>query len=166
MKEHLVSLSEYNTWANKKIHQFIIDAGEDKCLIVQKSSFPTIHDTLIHIWDAQSIWLDRWHDIVFTTWPGKTFKGSTAEAALALVENSMVWADLVHSIDNEKFESVIHYRNIKGDEFASSCTQIIQHVMNHSTYHRGQLVTMLRGAGLTALASTDFISFCREVADR
>lgn len=162
MKEHLLSLANYNSWANRKIDGFIRSAGEERSALEQKSSFPTIRETLIHIWDAQSIWLDRLHGLPVTSWPGKSFQGSSSEAASSLVQNSDVWIDLVHTLDESTLKTKVYYTNITGDEFSNTWSQIISHVMNHGTYHRGQLVTMLRGAGLTALSSTDLITYYRE----
>jgi len=162
MKDYLIQLTEYNVWANRKMEGFVIAAGEANSILPQQSSFPTIRETVIHIWDAQSIWLDRLHNIEITDWPGKTFSGTTAEAVAALVANSTTWVDFVHSLDVAVLGKSVWYKNIKGDEFSNTYVQIIAHVMNHGTYHRGKLVTMLRGTGFTSLASTDLIGFLRE----
>jgi uncharacterized damage-inducible protein DinB len=53
------------------------------------------------------------------------------------------------------------YRNMKGDPFEDTYEVTMFHVVNHSTYHRGQLTTMLRQAGVAALAATDLIHYLR-----
>jgi len=164
MKEHLVSLAAYNLWANKKIENFVRTVSEENGNLVQKSSFPTIKETIIHIWNAQAIWLDRLHNISVLTIPGKDFMGTTLGAAAMLVENSNIWMKMVDSLDENKIHESVDYKNLNGDEFINTWAQIITHVMNHGTYHRGQLVTMLRGTGLTDLSSTDLTNFYREKA--
>ncbi|MFL5753274.1 MAG: DinB family protein, partial [Bacteroidia bacterium] len=64
--------------------------------------------------------------------------------------------------DDAYFLSSTEYKNTKGEPFNTSNSGIIMHCMNHSTFHRGQLVTMLRGLGYEgAVDSTDLISYLR-----
>ncbi len=60
---------------------------------------------------------------------------------------------------------MISYRGVDGQVFAHTLADLIRHVVNHSTYHRGQLVTMLRQLGHTP-PSTDFTRYLREGASR
>ncbi len=162
MKEYLVALTAYNTWANTGILKFVMAAGEERALILQQSSFPTIRKTVLHMLDAQHIWHDRLHGISPVDWPGKNFTDTTVNACEKLVKSSIDFQDYAHSLTSSDLERVIDYHNLKGDAFQNTITQIIAHVMNHGTFHRGQLITMLRGAGHTDLASTDMISWFRE----
>jgi uncharacterized damage-inducible protein DinB len=68
----------------------------------------------------------------------------------------------VTTLPDENFENGIDYTNIKGAPFSNKIMHIIAHVMNHSSYHRGQIITMLRGAGYTNPGSTDLIVYFRE----
>ena len=163
MKEYLISLASYNVWAHQRIYDYVMEAGEEACAFPQKSSFPTVKDTMIHIWDAQHIWLDRIEGNPVVDWPGKSFKGSSIDAVKGLIDNSELWVSFVKSIKEEMLENQIHYSNIKGVPFSNSLKQIITHVMNHSTYHRGQLITLLRGAGFTNPGTTDLIAYFREL---
>jgi uncharacterized damage-inducible protein DinB len=56
---------------------------------------------------------------------------------------------------------VFHYQNTKKEQFKQPIYQVLLHMFNHSTYHRGQLVTMLRQLGVQKLPSTDFIVWSR-----
>ncbi len=67
----------------------------------------------------------------------------------------------IESLENEFFQSILTYRNLKGDQFSQPVYQVLHHIFNHSTYHRGQLVTMLRQVGLEKIPSTDFIAWAR-----
>ena len=58
----------------------------------------------------------------------------------------------------------IQYKTLDGKSYFNSTEEVIMHCMNHGTYHRGQIITMLRQAGFTVVGSTDFIRFCRENA--
>ena len=55
----------------------------------------------------------------------------------------------------------IEYPNAKGVLFSNTIADIINHVINHGTYHRGQLITMMRTLGYTDLGATDYIAYCR-----
>ena len=64
----------------------------------------------------------------------------------------------ISGLTNDRLQELISYENLKGEQWEYSLGHMLQHVVNHSTYHRGQIVTMLRqlGAGAT---STDFLLY-------
>lgn len=150
-------LYDYNRWANARAldaaavltpEQFSKDLG---------SSFRSVRDTLAHILAAEWIWLERW-------------KGALPMALLDAADFPSVdalksrWAevergqqDFIHSLPAE-LEGVIHYANLKGQKFAWPLWKLMLHVVNHSTYHRGQITTLLRQLGAKPL-STDLTAF-------
>ena len=162
MKEYLFNLIKYNHWANKRICDFIFAAGEDVCLVHQVSSFPTIRETVFHIWDAEGIWLNRLKGDSLNFWPSKNFSGSTIEGCKLMVQGSYQLIQMVELIDQNELSKIIDYKNIKGVPFQITIQEIISHLVNHSTFHRGQLITMLRVAEFTDLKSTDLIGYFRE----
>lgn len=140
---------------------FVEHAGEDRCMLKQESSFGTVKETLIHIRDAQYIWLGRLQGHSPDAWPGNGFSGTSLQAAADLVESSVQWESFVGGIHVERLGETVSYKNIRGQEFSNTIGQIIAHVMNHGTFHRGQIITMLRGAGYKDLKQTDLIAFFR-----
>ncbi|MBL0342179.1 MAG: hypothetical protein IPP71_15460 [Bacteroidetes bacterium] len=162
MRNYFIRLANYNCWANQRICEFIVNAGEEVSMLKQNSSFSTIRETVFHIWDAESIWLNRMKKEPVTNWPSKKCIGSTREGCDLMVLGSHDFKTLIESFDVDKFDDTLPYFNIKGDPFHSTFTEIIAHVLNHSTFHRGQIVTMLRSAGFTDLQSTDLIAFYRD----
>ncbi len=164
LKDHLTQMAQYNYWANKKICGFIAAAGDERANQIQLSSFNSIKKTLFHIWDAESIWAERINGFSPDTWPSKNFTGTLNEAASGLLATSERFIEFTEKLANEDLGIIINYSNIKGEQYANSLSEIISHVMNHSTFHRGQLVTMLRGSGFTELGSTDLIAYFREKA--
>jgi uncharacterized damage-inducible protein DinB len=153
----LHKLTSYNTWANEIICSFILKAPETADIEVV-SSFSSIKKTLLHIWDAQVIWHSRINGVSLSGFPGKDFKGTIDDACKGLIESSR---QLTALIAKHKNNSVINYKNLEGKAFQSSLEEIITHVVNHGTYHRGQLITLLRQCGYTDVGSTDYITFCR-----
>jgi uncharacterized damage-inducible protein DinB len=151
------TLTLYNTWANELICDHILKVS-DKADLSIESSFPSLRKTLYHIWDAQVIWITRMHGESLKGFPSRDFTGTLEEACKGINGSSKEITSLVEA--NEK-EKIITYHTLKGEVFSSTIEEIATHVVNHGTYHRGQLVTMLRQAGFKELRSTDFIGFCR-----
>jgi len=69
----------------------------------------------------------------------------------------------VNDLDEAGVEQVIAYRLLSGQPGSSPIWQMVQHLVNHATYHRGQLTTMLRQLGAAPPASLDLITFYRDV---
>lgn len=159
----LLDLCKFNVWANHKITGYILSAGDDATHKELVSSFPTILKTLLHIWDAQQIWYARLQGNTITTWPSKDFKGTLKDACNGLMTSSNDFVRLTEKFEND-FSIVINYKTLDGNEFSNTAEEIIMHCMNHGTYHRGQIITMLRQVGFTEVGSTDYIRYCREKA--
>ena len=73
------------------------------------------------------------------------------------------YLDYVTQLTSQELERVIHYKNVAGDEFSNPVWQTLHQLTNHATYHRGQVVTLLRQLGVKPVA-TDLIAFYRERA--
>jgi uncharacterized damage-inducible protein DinB len=161
MKAQLVKYTEYNTWANTLVSHIISSLSEEQIDKVQVTSFPSIRKTLYHIWDAQGIWMIRLGGGTVIDWPSKNFTGTTKEAIENFLNSSKEFASLVKGFNETEFHNSITYKNMEGKQYTNSIADIVMHVMNHSTFHRGQLITMFRDVGITQIPSTDFIVFCR-----
>lgn len=162
MKEYLLNLTRYNIWANQTLTGFIEEATESICTLEQKSSFPSIRETLLHLKNAQIIWLNRLQGESAGVWPAPNPANDTLAEAMELLKNSEDWLLYVESLSEQDLTREIEYKNLRGDVFSNTVSEVIAHVMNHSTFHRGQMVTMFRNAGFTALKSTDMITWFRK----
>jgi uncharacterized damage-inducible protein DinB len=116
---------------------------------------------MMHIWDAQDIWLKRMNGVTPETWPSAVFKGTKEDALDGLVQSSNNLFKFVESKDETFLTSMYVYKNMAGIEFEDSYEDTLFHVVNHGTYHRGQIISMLREADLTKLVSTDLIHYLR-----
>ncbi len=157
-----LKLTRYNLWANQTICGFIIKAGEAIADVEQPGSFPTVRKTLLHIWDAQFIWLSRLNGTSLSEFPSKNFNGNLSAACDGLLNSSQQFIDYVNGL-NRNPDSIISYQTLDGKKFENATSDIILHCMNHSTYHRGQIINLLRGAGFTEVGSTDYMRFCRSI---
>ncbi len=161
MLYYIRSLVKYNQWANTELIGFLRKLNPallDKELV---SSFNTIRKTLYHVWDAETIWYNRINGTSFTDWPSKSFNGTDNEAFKGFIEQSSLFTHYAGNVNENELMRSFKYRSLEGKEYENIVSDIIIHTMNHSTFHRGQIVTMLRNVGFTELTSTDYISFLR-----
>jgi uncharacterized damage-inducible protein DinB len=159
--DHLISLVKYNQWANERICGYINEAGEKIADTELISSFPTIRKTLFHLWDAQVIWMKRLRGESSNTWPSHNFNGSLKEAIDLILLNSNDYIQFAEGLIENQHLSDVEFKSLDGTAYHNTIEEIIMHVMNHSTFHRGQLITMLRSAGFTSVGSTDLIRYFR-----
>ncbi|RPI16201.1 MAG: hypothetical protein EHM58_12445 [Ignavibacteriae bacterium] len=161
MKELLLNYVNYNLWANTRICNVLEKLDEsllDKELV---SSFPTIRETIYHVWGAEFIWYKRLQGESLVVWPFEDFKGKFADAQIEFLKQSELFIKYIFDMPDESLTSKIDYSSMDGTKYNNKICNIIQHVMNHSTFHRGQVITMLRNIGVTELPSTDFIIYTR-----
>ena len=117
-----------------------------------KSSFPSLGLTIKHVRDATDIWYAR----LF----GTPIEGSE-EGIGSLLNVSVAMNDKVQGLDDEGLNQVISYANLKGDKFKQPCWQLLMHCFNHSSYHRGQLITLMHQLDLREIPNTDLVSYQR-----
>jgi uncharacterized damage-inducible protein DinB len=127
------------------------------------NSFASIRETLNHIYYAEWIWYSRWNGVSPTSFP----KDDLPDLATLRAR----WSDLQRNVraflsaaGDTGLTRVIEYRLMSGKEGASPLWQMVAHVVNHATYHRGQVTTLLRQLGAAPPQSTDMITFFREAA--
>jgi uncharacterized damage-inducible protein DinB len=153
---------QYNAWADGKIAEILSNVDEkllDKEVV---SSFPSVRKTVFHIWDAEQLWLGRLKGETLKGWPSANFKGDTKALMEGYRSTSRELADLAGTKQPDYFAGVITYKNTKGIEFSNSIADILFHVVNHGSFHRGQLITMLRQLGVEKFPAQDLIAYVRE----
>jgi len=162
MKELLLSYAAYNAWANTKLLQTSLQLPETQQLQLVKSSFATLTQTWQHVWDAESGWYQRIKLAEHTIFPSSIKPYTLAEIAAELTKQSTIFEDWVKQSSELQINHVCAYQNTKKELFKQPVWQILLHVFNHSTYHRGQVVTILRELGADKIPQTDFIFWARK----
>ncbi|MCU0395516.1 MAG: DinB family protein [Chitinophagaceae bacterium] len=163
MKELLCQYAAYNVWANHKILYQIQQMEEALWYQQTPASFDSLYKTILHMWDAESAWWQRMrlHEKILV--PSANFDPSLKDACNGLLHQSMEWEPFIReSLNEDAIESKLIYKNSRGEEFYQPVKEVLLHVFNHSTYHRGQLVVMMRALGETNIPQTDFILFARK----
>lgn len=161
-KQFLQTLVSYNVWANERIISTLTQFSDDLLNKELSNSFNTIRKTVYHIWDAQVIWLNRINGISLQDWPSKTYENFQEHYFAHFIDQSKEFEKFIHSKTEMYFKTSIKYETLKGEKYENKVWEIVIHCMNHSTYHRGQLITMLHQIGIKNLISTDIIFYLRE----
>jgi uncharacterized damage-inducible protein DinB len=157
IQQHL----KYNAWANKQFANQLQSLDERILYSEIKSSFSSIAKTWLHMWDAEIVWLMRMKGTSLREWPSAKFEGDRDQLLNGLVNSSEEILSFIKSQPPSFVTSEITYINMKGDQFTDAIENVLYHMVNHGTYHRGQITTLLRQAGVINLVGTDLIHYLR-----
>ena len=155
-------LYRYNQWANDRAFEAVSGLTLEEFTRDLGNSYPSVRDTLTHVVWAEWIWLQRWKG----TSPQHRFDSAEFPDVNAL---NTRWVALkteqravIESITAARLGAVVEYVNLQGQTWRYRLSRQMYHVVNHSTYHRGQLTTMLRQLGRVPVP-TDFLVFHDEL---
>ncbi len=126
------------------------------------SSFPSLYATVVHMADVESIWWQRMKLLERLDLPGETFGGDFDKLSTYWMESSQRWQAWVMGASDGALEHVFAYQTFKKEYFKQPVYEVLTHLFNHQTYHRGQLVTQMRIAGVDKIPATDFLLFARK----
>ena len=162
MKILLTQYSAYHQWAN----QLLIDTIDKLPETLQEqemvSSFTSLKATLLHMWDAESIWWQRMKLLETISRPSETFAGTIKDVSSGLMQQSKQWHQWILNAQDHMLEHEFIYYNTRKEKFKQAVCQMLLHIFNHGTYHRGQLVTLLRQMEVGNIPPTDFIVWSRK----
>jgi len=158
--EEIIALFDYDQWATERTLAAVSAVAEPDYLADRKSSHGGIHGTLVHLYGACVVWFSRWSG----SSPAGFIRVSEIPSLDALKERWTAHAADLHAylgtLTEETLAAPFSYADLKGNRHAEPLYQQMQHSVNHASYHRGQVVTMLRQAGATP-ANTDLIAYYR-----
>ena len=173
------TLYAYNRWANRRMFSVLEKLSDEKFTATMPSSFPSIRESMLHILAAEWLWLKRWKgaspratvaDTSQASAMGSAMSnGGVAVDTLATLSGLRCFADSIEQ-ERQEFLSALNddvllarlkYTDMGGKEFSMPLAYLLQHLVNHGTYHRGQVTTLLRQAGAETVAF-DLLFFIRE----
>jgi len=162
-KDALGRLLEYTKWANHRVVRAVATLPADDFKRELGSSHGGIRGTLTHMLGAEWIWLERWKGVS----PPRGLDEGEFPDILALrgrwkaveAHRDSWFKHLAETAVRQK----VRYRSLAGKSYEAPLWQLIQHLANHSSYHRGQVVGMLRMLGAKTVA-TDLVLWDRERA--
>jgi uncharacterized damage-inducible protein DinB len=162
-REDLGRLLDYTVWANHRAMRAAATLSLDDFRRDLRSSHGGVRGTLTHMLWAELLWLERWKGLPN---PPKMDESEFADIVAmrdrwtALEEHRSAWFEALTDI---QAGATIAYRNTEGQPYEAPLWQLVQHAVNHATYHRGQLTTFYRQLGARPVSS-DLLSWDRERA--
>jgi len=161
--ELLRFMFQYNQWADRRLLDACASLSNEQFTRNLGSSFSSVRDTVTHLYGAEYVWNERFQGRS----PAALVSGAgfpdLAAIRAKLEEMDAYYIDFVSKLTKQDLDRVIKYKGFTGDEFSNPLWQSLHQLTNHASYHRGQVVTMLRQLGVKAV-STDLIMYYREQA--
>lgn len=147
----------YDFWANSLFVRRLDREPSELLDSEVPSSFSSLRQTVLHMRNAEHVWLSR---IIGgpLNWPAEA-----DEAVGTLLKHSVLLRDHVAALTDRDLERVVSYKDLKGREHHNAVWQMLMHCFNHSTYHRGQLVTIMRHLGMDEIPASDMIVYFRSL---
>jgi uncharacterized damage-inducible protein DinB len=153
----------FQRWANGRIFEVVAPLTDEEYARDLGGSFPSIRATLTHVFWAEWIWLERWRGrspkVVLS--PDEFADFGALRARWMEVEADR--SAFLEALTKDRLAAPLRYVNTRGETWEYPLWQMLFHVANHATYHRGQVINMLRRLGAGGVP-TDFLVFQDEVA--
>ena len=158
--DEVLELFAYNAWANRKIFDAAAALPEEQYRRDLKSSHGGIHGTLAHIAWAEQLWLHRWLARPNPAAPQGRDLVTLGAVRARWDEVEAERGSFLRGLTAGRLEETRSVKPSTGGEYVHTLAQMIRHAVDHSTYHRGQVVTLLRQVGAVP-PNTGLIVFYR-----
>jgi uncharacterized damage-inducible protein DinB len=156
--ETVRSLYSYLHWANWQVVKAAEAVPSEDYTREFDTSFKSLHGTLAHMLGAEWLWFERFHGRSPTVVQGYATWSTAAHIAAAWIPVRETQAHFLAHLKSVDLKSRITYRNLAGEAKSYILGDALLHCANHATFHRGQVVSLLRQLGTTP-PSTDYIFF-------
>jgi uncharacterized damage-inducible protein DinB len=160
--QDLKTLLDFHYWALDRVLEAAAALPPDQYTRDLGSSFKSVRDTLVHLYSAEWAWYQRWQGtsptamLRFDDYPDVE---TLRRAWTSHQQKVRAYVDALGEADTAR---VINYRLLSGQAGTSPFWQLVQHMVNHASYHRGQVTTLLRQLGAKPPVSLDMITYYRE----
>jgi uncharacterized damage-inducible protein DinB len=159
--QDLRTLLDYHYWARDRLLDALEPLAPEQFTRDLGSSFKSIRDTVAHTYAAEWAWHSRWQGQSPTALlPADQFADVASIRAVWSAHEAKMRAFL-EELGDHGITRVFDYKLLSGQPGSSPFWQMLQHVVNHASYHRGQVTTMLRQIGAAPAKSMDMIAFYR-----
>jgi len=158
----LRTLLDYHYWARDRMLDAVQALTPEQYTRDMGSSFRSIRDTVVHIYFAEWAWHSRWTGTSPTAaLPAEQFP-DVQTVRTAWLEHEGKMRALLNQLGEAGITREIEYKLLSGKPGKSVFWHMLQHVVNHASYHRGQVTTLLRQEGASPPKAMDLIAFYRE----
>ncbi|CAN5229010.1 hypothetical protein BH09BAC4_BH09BAC4_11730 [soil metagenome] len=159
-KDYFLALADYNLWVSRIAISWLNQLTDDQWNQVITSSFDSVKQTALHLVSAEKIWLDYWQQVPNPAFLTTQFEGTKEDLIQIWLQTSAALKQFIEGYPPEAYQQSVFF-SWRGVNWQMAFWQTFAHFINHATYHRGQLVTLLRQVGFTKLSSTDLATYFR-----
>ena len=159
----MLELYEYNAWADRRVLGAARALSKERFSQPICSSFPSVRDTLGHIYGVEWLWLERFQGRSPSAIPDARQYEEIAGLEDQWTAFEPVLLNFVRGLSQADLDRVMEYQTMKFGVYRNPLWQSMLHLVNHGTYHRGQITTMLRQLGAEPIL-TDLMHYYRERA--
>jgi uncharacterized damage-inducible protein DinB len=155
-------LLDYNYWARDRMLEALDALTPEQFTSHVGGSFGSIRDTAAHMLGAEIVWYMRWQGESPVAMPKPDRFSNVAGLRSEWMEHEAKMRSFLASLGEADVTRIYAYKLTTGPSGSSPFWQMLQHLVNHGTYHRGQVTTLLRQMGAKPPQSTDMIGFYRQ----
>jgi uncharacterized damage-inducible protein DinB len=158
-----LNLLDYHYWARDRMLDAVEVLTPEQYTRDLGNSFSSVRDTVVHTYLSEWVWYSRWTGTSPTSMLASEHFPDLASLRQAWSAQEQKVRLFVQSLAGaHQLDRVFEYRSLAGEPARSTFWHMLQHVVNHASYHRGQITTMLRQLGAPAPQSQDLIRNYRE----
>ncbi|MEH6680237.1 MAG: DinB family protein [Sediminicola sp.] len=157
-KIYLSEIANYSNWVDDATIQWLEQIDDEQWEKEIASSFNSIAKTAIHLVSAKKVWIDFWKNVRNPVFLSTEFNGTRTELIEIWRKIMSDYKKIIENYPEENYAQIITFK-VRSEEWKMEFAQTVLHHNNHATYHRGQLVTMLRQVGFTNFSNTDLATY-------
>lgn len=157
-KRYLIEIADYSNWVDNAVIKWLEEINDEQWEKEISSSFNSIAKTATHIVSAKKVWIDFWKNTPNPVFLSSKFNGTKNELIEIWKKTMDDYKDFIENYPEENYSEIISFK-VRDEEWKLEFAQAVLHQNNHATFHRGQLVTMLRQAGFINFSNTDLATY-------
>jgi uncharacterized damage-inducible protein DinB len=142
LKEYITQVYEYSYWANQRYLKVAESLNRDQLNKPQGHSWGDVHSVLLHMLSSETVWLKRWNGEAPTHHLDPAGYPTVAAVKSAWAQAEADMRAFIGSQTEQSLQAIVAYSNFAGEKFRVPLWQMLMHVANHETHHRGELAAM------------------------
>ncbi len=169
MKHPAIKQYKYHQWANNRILERLKELPGELYSQSMKSVFSSIQEVIIHIYQTDGMWLSVMSGDDFSQTMEIINKQKEKSAGQSLEQMNRLYLEMNQSYEtflheHDDLDKTLKIHHPKYGELETSVTEMVKHVVNHGTYHRGNIAAMIRQQGHPGV-STDYIFYLYDITN-
>lgn len=158
----LLSLLDYHYWARDRVLDAVSALTPDLLTREMGGSFRNLHETLVHIYSGEVAWHQRWIGLSPTAHVDPSTIADVATLRERWTALEMQVREFVQTAGDAGVNRLFDYQTFAGARGQSTLGDMTRHLVNHASYHRGQVTMLLRQLGAPPPKAMDLMHFLRD----